>query len=86
METKTVTNIVPVTVNRKVKTRTVILTEKEALLLRDILGGSSTRVLANYAEGSFNYSKITDLETAMEDIENLSEAFTKFAVEATGRK
>ena len=83
MEIKIEVKTVPVTVNRKVKTRTVVLTEREALLLRDILGGSSIHDMARDAKGSYNYSKITDLKAAEEEIGALARDLQAFAYQVS---
>lgn len=67
MEIKTEVKTVPVTINRKVKTRVVVLTEREAFLIRDIIGGSViTRLAEAVVRGSDNYSKLNQVEAAAE--------------------
>lgn len=83
MKIKTVTEIVPeiVTVNREVKTRTVILTEREAILIRDILGSNNTRQLAKTVIGGFNRSNILTIAQGVIEVDELTTAFFAFSEE-----
>lgn len=88
MKIKTVTQIVPVPVivNREVKTRTVILTEREAILIRDILGSSNTRQLVKTVMGGHNHSNILTITDGMLEFDELVTAFLAFGEDVRQNK
>jgi len=63
MNIKYINKEVVKTVTEVEKTKVYELNEQEILLIRDIFGGRSTWELAYYVTNSFNFSRLTRVET-----------------------
>ena len=69
---------VPVTIFKTVSTVEVKLTEREAVLIRDVIGGSSTSALVDCALKGFNRGNFTESEAQsmlQKIVDSLNEVF-----------